>query len=60
MQLFRLVMIKHGQNWNSQFTETESALKPNVGGKPFAKKPWKRFKAPWGILKTIFLKKSGK
>lgn len=49
-------MIKHGQNWNSQFTETESALKPNVGGKSFAKKPWKNFKGPWGILKTIFKK----
>lgn len=38
-------MIKHGQNWNSQFTETESALKPNVGGKSNARKHWKHFKA---------------
>lgn len=49
-------MIKHGQNWNSQFTETESALKPNVGGISFAKKPWMHFKALKGILKTIFKK----
>lgn len=38
LEPFRLAMIKHGPNWNSQFKYTERALKPNVGGNSIAKK----------------------
>lgn len=47
-------MIKHGQNWNSQFTETESALKPNVGGISFAKKTLDAFQGTEGYSENYF------